>query len=821
MLNINWGWVYCAVLVTAGDINNPALFHQLSSAKIDNRTLYWGTYRPNLFFGTRARIPNSALTGLMWNGHANPSDWKSFRHDCEQTDDFSKYGYTKHDGRLLGVQEVHDERLNLLLRTEFIKVPSPDHGGDWAVRISGKPLDPDEPLITGIYYYIGLDNEGTLNRVEKEDLDPSVDLEVKGYSPNHGHFRLKVLQGSNNERLNSGDLQIDSDPEELDVAQPSTFSIKLDAEDIWRVPNLLVPALEVIGSQRVQLHEQAIRNGEEKYLNPGYVFGLGRKEEEDANLCIIQSIYKGEFELDVIYEVEDSTSKLERETISELIQNRSDAFSTKFSRVFKLETKGFSNSEIEFAEAALSNLLGGVGYFYGDSIVLKVEKKSSLNRETDEDISVGDFDDEDEEEPLEPKPEFEDDTSSDKVEHIEPTSLFTSVPSRPFFPRGFLWDEGFHLLLISEWDSDLSLEILKSWFELTDQNGWIAREQILGPEARSKVPPKFQTQHQDYANPPTLFLAIEKFMLDAKSRPLDLDRAGYDLDDDLQTQRHLGDPELTKAWLEYIYPLAKRNYNWYRETQMGEMDGTKEVYRWRGRTLYHCLPSGFDDYPRPAMGDNELHVDLISWMGFMTRVLRDMALSIGNRDDYEWLDSIYNDIRTTLIEVHWREEEAAFCDVGNDHVGDFGHVCHKGYLSILPLALGLLEPDSPQLKATLDLLHDPNELWSPYGIRSLSQADPLYYKEESYWRGPIWINVNYLLLSSLHRNYMKPTFPHAELANQVYSELRNNLIRNLIKEYKRTGYLWEQYSGLDGTGQRSRPFTGWTSLVVMMMAEKY
>ncbi|KAI0226345.1 Processing alpha glucosidase I [Massospora cicadina] len=818
IISLKWGIYF--VLGVAGNPSDAGFSHQLSSARIDNRTLYWGTYRPNLFFGTRARVPNSALTGLIWDGHAKPSQWKSFRHDCEQTDDFSKYGYVKHDGRLFGVQEVHDTRFNLLLRTEFVKVPSQADGGDWAVRISGKPLDPGQPIVTGIYYYIGLDNEGTLNRVEPEDKDPSADLEVKGYSSTHGHFRVRVLQGAKNERLNSGDIQIDSDPDEMDVSQPSSLSARFDAEDIWRVLSLLVPALERVGGQRVQLHEQAIRNNEERFLNPGFVFGLGRKEEEDANLYIVQNIYNGEFEqmfgsADVVYEMEGSTSQLGREAISELIAKRSETFKAKFERVFNLGRNGFSESEIEFAEAALSNLLGGVGYFYGDSIVRKVEKRSPATKETDDDVSVGDFDDDDEEEevgPPEPAPEFEDDTTSDRVEYAPPTSLFTSVPSRPFFPRGFLWDEGFHLLLISEWDSDLSLEILRSWFELADENGWIAREQILGPEARSKVPPQFQTQHQDYANPPTLFLAIEKFMMDAKSLRLNLDPSGHDLDDALQTQRHLGDPELGQAWLEHIYPLAKRNYNWYRETQFGKMENATEVYRWRGRTLYHCLPSGLDDYPRPTMGDNELHVDLISWMGFMTRVLRDMASSLGNRADYEWLDSVYNDIR---------KKDAAFCDVGTDPTGTFGHVCHKGYLSILPLALGLLEPDSFQVQAALDLLHDPNELWSPYGIRSLSQADPLYYKEESYWRGPIWINFNYLLLSSLYRNHMDPTLPHAEKATQIYTELRQHVLRNLLKEYQRTGYLWEQYSGIDGTGQRSRLFTGWTSLAVMIMAEKY
>ncbi len=57
------------------------------------------------------------------------------------------------------------------------------------------------------------------------------------------------------------------------------------------------------------------------------------------------------------------------------------------------------------ARAALSNMLGGMGYFYGASSVR---------------------------------------LPSQRVMPAWPAALFSAVPSRSFFPRGFMWDEGFH-----------------------------------------------------------------------------------------------------------------------------------------------------------------------------------------------------------------------------------------------------------------------------------------------------------------------------------------------------------------------------------------
>jgi mannosyl-oligosaccharide glucosidase len=40
-----------------------------------------------------------------------------------------------------------------------------------------------------------------------------------------------------------------------------------------------------------------------------------------------------------------------------------------------------------------------------------------------------------------------------------------------------------------------------------------------------------------------------------------------------------------------------------------------------------------DDYPRGPPHNGELHLDLISWMGFFTRSMREVAEFIGETDD--------------------------------------------------------------------------------------------------------------------------------------------------------------------------------------------
>jgi mannosyl-oligosaccharide glucosidase len=123
------------------------------------------------------------------------------------------------------------------------------------------------------------------------------------------------------------------------------------------------------------------------------------------------------------------------------------------------------------SKEALSNILGGIGYYFG-------RIKESDNK---------------------------DDSQNEK-------GLFTASPCRSYFARGFLWDEGFHQLIISKWDIELSLDMVNTWLDTMDKEGWIPREQIRGDEAENQVPSEFINQDRLIANPPTLLFPIKIFI---------------------------------------------------------------------------------------------------------------------------------------------------------------------------------------------------------------------------------------------------------------------------------------------------------------------
>jgi mannosyl-oligosaccharide glucosidase len=438
------------------------------------------------------------------------------------------YGWDKHDGQNYGTQTIEDQALNIKLTTEFVKI-----GTNMKIRVKGHSINDEDALISMIYY-LGFDsNEGKFTSKSQDQNLHTITLE----SPTKYTF-------------------ISKDEISLLGLKTNVQQFKVDPENVWKLKETLI--------------ENFVENAKEKIKTLGRVdsallFQIKSKEElQNSNVVAFQHFLKAPFVVEYTLTTED-TEFIDFKTAEE-------KFDVKFAKSFPLDK--YNPDQIKFGKHLLSNMMGGIGYFHGDSIV----DNAIVGQDED------DFDDEDEDEDDYFESEFIKRPAPDPRK-TSATSLFTGVPSRSFFPRGFLWDTGFDLLLIQQFDVDIryfiltSMDIIKSWTNLIDENGWVAREQILGPEARSKVPEEFQIQYPHYANPPTIVGSLQKHLELAEI-----------VVEDKSHLKHL-------EFLESVYPKFKKNYEWFVNTQSGHTSdynyGAKiRGFKWRGRKESHILTSG-------------------------------------------------------------------------------------------------------------------------------------------------------------------------------------------------------------------------------------
>jgi mannosyl-oligosaccharide glucosidase len=135
---------------------------------------------------------------------------------------------------------------------------------------------------------------------------------------------------------------------------------------------------------------------------------------------------------------------------------------------------------------------------------------------------------------------------------------------------------------------------------------------------------------------------------------------------------------------------------------------------------------------------------------------------------------------------------------------------------MFPLALKLIPAEAPELSHVLDILASPEHMWSPYGLRSLAISSPIYDARNTehdppYWRGAVWVNMNYLILDALRTKYAG----HPR-ALDIARALRDNLISTIGGQYDARGFVFENYDDKTGQGQGCFPFTGWSALIGLM-----
>ena len=892
--------------------------------------LHWGSYRPGHFIGMRERKPAGLLAGGMWfsDRATHTNGLLNIRHQADWVRDIRNFGWHRHDGRTSGRQEIHDGRLNFT--HQFLKDTS---GGkqDWAIRFEGRRaydhltdspgisadgpdtsadgpdtlsgLSDTSPIWVSFFFYIAHEvvpePNGTRGWTFKVDLGPSGNKwepwqgrDMRGGAgPGGGRGVTHLMDGG----IDNFQLSCAAVNSSLPVPRVSFLGTTVgDVKDADRLVRTELLKQNKRRAQRVKqgatqtglpLRLSNTRPKEPARMNFA-VFQvdfevrpdgteLYCRSPDDPESCYPtnepgQMLWRG---VDFVFTSggdpktwDDRARALSGAALTRKLAAKEDEFNERFATTFPtvkafphvdpdhnaFEHKVFKEDpddkwEVveEMNKFALSNLLGGIGYFYGQSRVSTV--------------SAG---------------------PADEYELYFPARLFTGVPSRPFFPRGFLWDEGFHQLIVWRWDKQLSRDMLGSWFDLLNSQGWIPREQILGAEARSRVPDEFVIQRTTNANPPALFLPLQKMAEEI---------AG------LSEEQRRADP--TAHFLEAAFPRLELWLDWYLKSQRGPVPGS---FRWRGRDPNalnelnpKTLTSGLDDYPRASHPtEDERHVDLLCWMVLGAQTLETISAALhleaapkysrlaAELGSFERLNALHLEASTgRYLDWGLHTEKVALGRAVNEAgegviqrlvfaEPELQYVPHFGYVSVFPFAMGLIDRDSNLLHRNIARILE--ELACGNGLRSLSRKSSLYGKDNTpmdkpYWRFSVWININYLVLAAA-KKYLAtgpwPDVPNREELHQMglawssideggyypevqdqskeagigslstekqnrvlletlWSKVRYEILRNMQKKFHEGGSIWEQYTDGRGDGRGTRPFAGWSALSILIAADMF
>jgi len=719
--------IFIIVIASSFAINFPSRF---PGADL-NHILHWGTYKSHCYHAITEQTSNGSPMTLAVQIASNLTAksinnlYYYFRDLQSPDDDKTQLYYVYHNGFYFAEQALQFNE-HLSITNAFLKTNVTQIHQSW-FSLTEFHQTQGEDFIT-LFYSIGLESYWN-NDTRYIQYDPSTN-QVKVFTPGNPlpqRFAFTIYQ---NGQVNSSGVQVFY----------QTFA-DMNRTNLWQIPNITYSALDFnFYKDYLTLSNKTASNVQNtSLLLVQFKIPLNNKPailvQYDSNLPITIPTYQ---------------------SLRSQIQARETEFLNDFNQVFP----NIKNpEEYEMALYALSNLIGGIIYYYGPILI--------------------------KEDPT-PQP---------------PLPFFTATPTRNSFERGFLWDEGFHNLLICRWSPDLCTATMNLWFNSQYKTGWIAREQARGDEIQSMIPGDFLVQSNLEGNPPTLMMAIDYLLSDSQNQKL--------MTQFLQTNYN----KIYKWW-----------YWFYTSQQVYDSQGRGlNLFLWSSKNFSGSIQyfgSGLDDYPRGDPGlISKYHLDLHVWEIVFAQVMYKIASFMNDKGNMTY----FSQLNQTLIKnlnVFLDPADNLYKDVFQP-VNDSSKSVpssHVGYVTLMPLLFGLVAENSPSFNATLNLVDSTinGVMWSPSGILSLARNDSAFEKNSNYWTGPIWVNFNYLLLRSFTKY-----FPTNKRAQTCFTSIKNAIVGTMIQNFENTGYIWEHYNHTTAKGEGNHPFTGWSTLIVLPLAQDY
>jgi len=210
-----------------------------------------------------------------------------------------------------------------------------------------------------------------------------------------------------------------------------------------------------------------------------------------------------------------------------------------------------------------------------------------------------------------------------------------------------------------------------------------------------------------------------------------------------------------REFLDEIYePVVRWNQWWFDHNDI-DRDGLCEYL--------HPFSSGLDDSPLWDGGMPVTSPDLNTYLYLQMENLGRMASVLGMPAEAVRWQSQADELLQRMLEKLWDPQAGVFWPY---RAGEPIRILTP--FSLLPLLTGKL--DRAVATRLVNHLTDPKTFWTRYPVPTVAISETSYDPLQM-WRGPTWVNINYLLMEGLERS----GFPEAAAELRVRSlDLLNN-----------------------------------------------